>query len=339
MHEIRFCRMEEKKELQDFIKKHWKDNHVFTYDTSLLDNQHLDKEKGRYNFIIAENKQTHEIDAILGFIPTSHYDSNSNVENIWLAIWKVKDRYKSTGIGLELYLKLQRVYANASVGVVGISEDASKIYKAFRYKTGYLDHFYIKNNAITDKGIMIFDDAIYECKEKNVSITLKKISFSDLEKGNLNCTVSPFKTKEYFLNKYLTNGSYNYLLYGFFRRNQLISVFVARIIRLNESKCMRIVDWMGSFPKKCHDQYHDLIVSENCEYVDMLCHVPNKDDILDMGFYLKNPELTTIPNYFEPFVSENIDIRYAFKSHSKEYFIFKGDSDQDRPNITEHVLP
>ena len=39
-----------------------------------------------------------------------------------------------------------------------------------------------------------------------------------------------------------------------------------------------------------------------------------------------------IPNYFEPFVRENIEINCAFRSQL-DYIIFKADADQDRPSI------
>ena len=41
-----------------------------------------------------------------------------------------------------------------------------------------------------------------------------------------------------------------------------------------------------------------------------------------------------IPNYFEPVINENIDILFAYKKKENIKFnIYKGDGDQDRPNI------
>ena len=40
-----------------------------------------------------------------------------------------------------------------------------------------------------------------------------------------------------------------------------------------------------------------------------------------------------IPNYFEPFKRENIKLRYAIWPDKKTLPIFKGDCDQDRPNV------
>ena len=53
----------------------------------------------------------------------------------------------------------------------------------------------------------------------------------------------------------------------------------------------------------------------------------------------KNEEGLIIPNYFEPFVKENVDITYAYKAddHHPPIRLFKGDGDQDRPAQIEGV--
>ena len=40
-----------------------------------------------------------------------------------------------------------------------------------------------------------------------------------------------------------------------------------------------------------------------------------------------------VPNYFEPFVKKNINLKWAIKSNNPVMTpMFKGDCDQDRPN-------
>jgi len=51
-----------------------------------------------------------------------------------------------------------------------------------------------------------------------------------------------------------------------------------------------------------------------------------------MGFLEKNNDHEVIPNYFEPFLKKNVNIRFAYKAKEHNYAIFKADSDQDRPN-------
>ena len=46
-----------------------------------------------------------------------------------------------------------------------------------------------------------------------------------------------------------------------------------------------------------------------------------------------NQEEIIVPNYFEPFEKKNVKLEIAYKSKSDNYVAFKGDSDQDRPNV------
>ncbi len=48
-----------------------------------------------------------------------------------------------------------------------------------------------------------------------------------------------------------------------------------------------------------------------------MCYVKNPKPIYAMGFKLLNKDENLIPVYFEPFVKENIDIYFAFKSKIK----------------------
>ena len=81
-----------------------------------------------------------------------------------------------------------------------------------------------------------------------------------------------------------------------------------------------------------YEQFHNFLESNNAEYIDMLCHTPNIQQILKMGCTQKQ-ENEIVPNHFEPFVKGNVEIHFAYKSTGDSYMIFKGDSDQDRPNF------
>lgn len=144
-YDIRYCKIDEVGKLVEFLRKHWKEDHVFVCNRKVLDFQHLDEENQRYNFLVAHNIKTGQFDAILGFIPTNKFDCKLETQDVWLAIWKVKKQYAKTGIGLQLLMEIMRIYKNGSVGIMGASEDAIKIYKALKYMMGELNHYYIAN--------------------------------------------------------------------------------------------------------------------------------------------------------------------------------------------------
>ncbi|MDE5591605.1 MAG: hypothetical protein K2I63_01415, partial [Helicobacter sp.] len=123
----------------------------------------------------------------------------------------------------------------------------------------------------------------------------------------------------------------------FYAINQIqdcIAVFVLRQVFNGEASCLRIVDWLGDFSQNVYDEFQKLLISKNSEYLDLVCYVQDEKRILHMGFCKKQSN-ELVPNYFEPFEKRNVDIHFAYKffNEMQNYAFFKGDSDQDRPNL------
>ena len=76
--------------------------------------------------------------------------------------------------------------------------------------------------------------------------------------------------------------------------------------------------------------------NNNYEYIDFVEVGLDKECLINAGFInRKEYENVIVPNYFEPFVQENIDLDYAYKTvvNDSRTIFFKADADQDRPNI------
>ena len=334
MYEIRFCHCDELNLLQDFLTKHWDENHVFTYSKKLLNWQHENNEDKLINFVVAYNTNFNKFDAILGFIPTSQYDISIKNHDIWLAIWKVNEDLSSTesGLGLKLLIFLNSSYKASSIGAIGLSEGVMKIYKALKYKTGTLKHFYIKNDSLTDFKIAIFNNMSKNNYNAESNIEIKKITDKEFLNLNISYQYTPHKTKDYFVNKYYRNTFYDYSFNAIVINNSIIATFITRKITVDKEACLRIVDWIGDYSKNMYNPFQKLLKENNAEYIDFLCRVPDESKIIKMGFLEKNINSEVIPNYFEPFLKKNINIQFAYKSKESNYAIFKADSDQDRPN-------
>ncbi|TXE82853.1 hypothetical protein FPD46_04000 [Campylobacter peloridis] len=329
MHEIRLCKKEEYKLLQDFIKKEWKKDHIFVKSKQILDFQHFDKNNQRYNFFVAYNKNTKEFDAILGFILQSQYDLKTKDNNIWTSLWKAKKQYPS--LGLKLLRYLEQYFNLKNTASAGMSSNSIRYCKLFNYdKLDKLYYFYIKNDYKKTYKLANFE--ILEKKYKESSFILKKLNITQIKNSKLKFEFFPNKSIDYFINRYMKHPIYKYQAYGVFDKEKIISIFFIRIIKQNNAKCMLIVDCLGKFAKNLYYQFQELLKKTNCEFISLLCYINNIKQITKMGFSLKN-EKDLIPIYFEPFVKENIDIYFAIKSKKKNYAIFKGDSDQDRPNL------
>ena len=101
---------------------------------------------------------------------------------------------------------------------------------------------------------------------------------------------------------------------------------------------MRIVDFYGDeLTLIIHSSnLKKIMYKNNHEYIDFFSKGMDKKLILRAGFRIldiKNKNLI-IPDYFEPFVQTNQQIRFFFdRGVLKNFRFFKGDGDQDRPSI------
>lgn len=330
MENISFCDNSDLEKLQKFIHEKWKKNHILAIDKTLIDFQH--KSKNGYNFVISKNEDN-QITAILGFIPLYKFDENLiNPTDIWLAIWKVDEAIAEPGIGFSLLKWLEKQIRPQSIGSVGINADVKRIYDILGYKTGILNHYFILNPKFKKLSI-----AQSNCEQKpnyksQSSSVVKEITIEDID--NVGFTHVPLKSKNYIINRYLKHPYYKYILLGAYVDNLLKAVIIVRKIEINQSSCLRIVDIQGALSgiNSIYDSIITILESHNSEYIDCLNFGISVSLFLDLGFNLRNSD-TIIPNYFEPFLQKNIDILFAYKSNNADYVIFKGDSDQDRPNI------
>ncbi|WP_139454120.1 hypothetical protein [Campylobacter armoricus] len=326
MVEIRFARLEEAGKIMEFIKNHWNKNHVFAHSKQALDFQYLDKNNQRYNIVLGiENNQ---IQSILGFTLLSQYDYNlQNNKDLWFGIWKsIRPTF-----GLVLIKFLLETIKPKSTGNAGLSKYGIKYYKLFSYdKVEPLKHFYIKNDKKDIFYIADFTNAPIIKHIHNIHLKYKFFSLKEFKNTDIKFNFTPKKTKEYYINRYYKNPFYKYQFLGIFEKNILKCIFVIREISIYNSKCVRIVDFIGNFTDNIYNLLQEFLIQNDYEYIDFLCYVNDFSKIINMGFIEKNKEIIT--NYFEPFIKENQEIYFAYKCNDKNYAFFKGDSDQDRIN-------
>ena len=146
--------------LVHFINMHWKHNHSLAVSRELLNFQHLDKDKDCYNFLVAENKETGEYDALIGFIPVAQYDKDLvGNGDYWGAIWKIRDDiYNSelNTVAFFLWRSLFKLPYFHSYAAIGISDIARQIYKVSRIPVDYLRQYYLRNSRIKNYQIAFF---------------------------------------------------------------------------------------------------------------------------------------------------------------------------------------
>lgn len=325
------AQIKDKEKIIEFIKKNWKEDHILVKDKFLFNYMYKEDDE-KLNFILGIRKE--KIEAVLGFIKYTDQDNGE----IFLALWK---SINNSMLGLKC---LEYLLNNFKVSCCGINLKTRPIYKFLGLETGKLKHYYLLNNKIEKFSIAKieerFQDENYlkkdkESKEngikfKSMEELLEKCNYNNFKKYNF------FKSIEYFNKIYFNHPYYKYEIIGIKNNfNEIESIMVLREIKIKESKCLRIIDFLGEESNLINIEgwLKNKILKNNYEYVDFY-EIGIKDEILlKIGFKeRKENDRNIIPNYFEPFEQRNIEI-YFGTSCKEKFRMFKGDGDQDRPSI------
>lgn len=334
--EIRLVKNEEVDKIISFLNTDWKEGHALAKSRALLDFQHL--EGDHYNFFGAFEGE--EMVGIVGYIPVWRFDENLRSENdLWGAIWKIRGGGKGSHCGgLELHDAITDNLRPATFGGIGESLICRKIKKyIYNFKQGVLNHYYIANRSMKTFSIAVNPLICRTEHEYPKGWTInQEIRPSLLPIDAVVGCYTPKKTITYLLNRYEYHPIYKYIFWGIFHDEELVNIWVLRRITVGQSSILRIVDVLGDLSRlpDLTESIQKIIFDESCEYVDLLNFGISELIFANIGFSTLDLDSTNtiIPNYFEPFEQTNIKITTSYLS-DKPYVIFKGDSDQDRPNI------
>lgn len=331
-YEIRLANENDIDSIMTFIDEHWKKNHILAVDRELFKYEYLE-EKGRVNFILAIDKKKGTIEAINGVIKASHDTEHLDV---WDTLWKSLDGNMAF-LGVELLKREPELLGcRTNNGVGDNPETTIPLMKLMKSYTSKMTHFYMLSNkekymiAKIDyrPKLVIEKDNSYKVKEY-VNIDEVKSVFNVLE--NVDCV--PYKDYWYINHRYYEHPYYKYNVYGIEKNERAEAIFVLRMQEYNGRMAARIVDYIGNQKAivGAGSFFSELLGKEDIEYIDFYCNGFQSDILHKVGFsQIMDKDKNIIPNYFEPFVQENIEIYVS--SSSTNAFFTKADSDQDRPN-------
>lgn len=335
IYDIHFCSFGELPELQSFIDKYWRKNHIMTYSKLLFEFQHKIEGQDHYTFVIAKNVESNEIDGVYGYIETNKYDNTHSIPNIgWGAIWKVRDDIFNKEIG-KLGLKMLKfILKNSTIetfAALGISSIHKKIALSLNFKVGTINHYYIVNNNLKEYSIIV-NPLKKEITKANkyVSIEICK----DISKFTVPSGLNPFKNVSYFINRYQKHPIFNYEFWVVYHNDVPLLIFSVRKISINNSCIYRIIDMIGNLPSNISllSEIQQILIRNNAEYIDCLNYGIQMEFFTNIGFTLKSPNGDTIvPDHLDPLEHKNIPLEFDCMDDIG-LVIFKGDGDQDRPN-------
>lgn len=337
---IETCLQENVDELCEYIDSDWVKEHIFVKSRLLLDWQHLNKD-GQYNFIVARDPLNNEICGVLGFIFTSHFSEELESErDVWLAIWKVREGPKYSGLGLKLLAYLKREYKVKTICSIGLSKTVVPMYKFLNFDVGQLKQFVLINTSIEKYNVVELGSYTPTIAKSDSDYALKKLnkesllSISKLETKALFHSY-PKKNIEYIINRYVIHPMFSYDIYSIDFHGIIKGLIVTRMIEINNSKVMRIIDFQGDYASLSYlnKQLMAIIVKKGCEYIDFVQKGIPDDYLISTGFVeVNNIGGLIVPEYFEPLVKKNIALDYARLGEDSNFLLCKGDSDQDRPS-------
>ena len=336
LYTIRLLKKEEYGDAIDFIRKYWSERHVFCRNKEIFEFQHGDAASGEYDFIVAVHNETGEIHATLGYISSSIYDGGSkeNPESVAGVLWKVRDDVKNKEIGslgLGVLFYLMKKFPDSAYLALGLSEYSQKIYKALHFNFATMAHYYIASKYTPEFHIV---DKPYVNKESKCNPDYD-VRIIESIPDNFESAYYPRKSSEYIRRRYIEHLFYKYQLCGIYKDEVLKCVWVIRPTDVEGSRVIRLVDMVGDLSevKNIEGNVHELLKALNAEAIDCYNYGIDSKVFADAGFASVSGD-TIVPNYYEPFLRENVDMHCASYA-KKPVVMFKGDSDQDRPNLLE----
>ena len=318
---------------QNLVKDNWpKKKHIFSKNKNVIKFYYNFKNNKKMN-VLGLYKNGKLVSA-MGLIPNQNWDSE--LKNDYFIAFLLKSKKllsDSTFIFLSfIYKKIKPKF----LAVCGVNlNTAGKIFKRLG-KIELFSHYYISNpnlkpsiskNLISYKKKLLSDTTLEFKLEINNNLSRLPIS-----------TYYPIKSKKYFKKKYLENPFYDYFIMNFYYANKLIFFFICRKIEIKKykTKIVRVIDFQGVIPNKGSlvNVLTEYLIDNNIEYIDMLCHGFPKGILRKVGFLLKNHK-QIIPDYFEPFTGKDAQLNFSIliNKYKRNTILFKGDGDQDRPNI------
>ena len=329
---IRFATEADIPAIMKFIDTHWRKGHILGRDEQFF----------RYEWTcdgqvtVALALDGDEIVGLEGFIP---YGKKNR--DVTTTLWKVlKTRKPMLGIAILDFIRNN--VDGRMVSGQGINANTLGIYQRLDLATGKMTQWYRLNPAVKDFRIAAVKNPsipLASAQELSPKVRLTKYeNFSDLTQdfsfdAYIASNPLPLKESWYVNHRYFQHPIYHYDVYGAGTQGAKADALVVfRIQECQGARALRLVDIIGNTERLyCLTPLIDKLLSEEqAEYVDIYEKGLSADAMEKAGWLTVATSGNIIPNYFAPFVQQNVDILYY--TSEPRLKLFKADGDQDRPN-------
>lgn len=316
-----------------FIKENWSENHIFVKSMDFF--RYMLCDKHGVNVIIAVDSKN----KIYGMEGCTFYNSSETPDSSGM-MWRcLKTSDVMLAVKIDKYMKTwqnQKFHFGVGANPDTTLKIAKKFYKNY---VGKMDHFYRLNSCVKEFHIAkVVHKDIPLCVDKN--IILQKIGSAEQLKEILPDSVlrqyTPYKDIDYLIRRYVEHPIYQYDLYLMKKEHgESRSVLITRKLEIDNRIAIKIIDFIGNNQDLdgVGEELDRLMRRENAEWIDIYSFGIGENELNNAGFIrLEDGDENIIPNYFEPFLQQNVDIYYT-TSQIEGVKLFRGDADQDRPNF------
>lgn len=326
---IRFAQEKDIDRIREFIGSYWKKkNHIFSRNRAFFEYEH--RIGNEIAFVISED-ETGNINGILGYIP---YGKKNR--DVMAVMWKVNHTADPI-LGIRI---LQYLLENGDIRIAaspGIGKNTIGIYRFLGYPVGKMTQWYrlgkqsqYRVARVENHDIPVVSESQFPLVEFTCFQELERRFDFNQYKQN---APKPYKEQWYIEKRYFFHPIYQYRVFGIENECGVVeTIVVVRVVDCNDAKIIRFIDCIGKPEQLKHitKSLDQLVEQEQAEYIDFL-ETGLSDELMTRGGWLKVENSgNIIPDYFHPYVCENIDIYYF--STDENIILYKGDGDQDRPS-------
>ena len=339
-YEIRLAAYEDIASIMVFIDEKWKKDHILARDRALFEYEFSDG--NQVNMILAIDRETGIIEGIFGFLPCSHTEDKRKYD-IWGSLWMVNSSHKNEPLlGVEMAKRAYELTGcRMHIGNGANPKTTIPLRKIFfGDKTGKMKQYYRLNSNMDEYRICkIASPQIVSYKKKeNLQEIIELTTMQRLKElfDIESLDTYPYKDNWYVEKRFYRHPYYSYHVIGLKESQGITAIVVYREVAAEGRKALRIVDYIGKHQIFAETGEYWQMQMEKCgyEYVDFYEFGVDDQILSDAGFLCRSDgDVNIIPNYFEPFLQENVEIWMHYKYNGTTFF--KADCDQDRPN--QHV--
>lgn len=335
MIKIRFAAIEDKPAIISFLKKHWSEKSILVRSGKIFDFQYIFE--GKCGFVLAIDDETGEIYGIKGYFPFNSLPEPDVAAALAIVLQGVRPM-----LGMEIERFLEKETHSRWLCSTGLNPNTSvRVYQLFKkqYVVDKLRHYYRIADRNEYRVAVVDSKRILPVEETGCELV--PLSTIDEYKTIFDATAyihqRPYKDEQYIEHRYFKHPVYHYQLLGIREPHaaKVSAVIIARGIDCNDTKVLRIVDYLGdrSAIGRAGSAVGQLLEQEGYEYADFYCYGFGHEHMTAGGFVLRDEnDPNVIPNYFEPFERRNVDV-WFFSTGAENAAVCKADGDQDRPNI------